>query len=226
MLSEMAYPSNPLRVFTACEPRNARVVHSVTCQNIPWFFTGLLPRFPRRGAARPWKQRRTPGVGPTRERKPAERVFTTRELETQGVVHNVIHRSIRGFFTGPSPAFARAWQSLRVVRRTTASPSSYHLLLHRPIRNFSTGLSPAHQPVIHNLSTGLSTGCAGHRRSGGSEAIEAHRRAPARMENGSAALIPAPGLENTGLFCDECKARIETLTRWFDYNSSAVKVNL
>ena len=41
----------------------------------------------------------------------------------------------------------------------TAAPRSYDLLLHRLVSDFSTELSPAHQPVLHNLSTGLSTGC-------------------------------------------------------------------
>jgi hypothetical protein len=91
------------------------------------------------------------------------RVFTACAPETQRVVHRVMHRSIRRFFTGPSPAFARACQLMRVVRRTrsrmTACPRSYDLLLHRLVSDFSTELSPAHQPVLHNLSTGLSTGC-------------------------------------------------------------------
>ena len=46
--------------------------------------------------------------------------------------------------------------------RMTASPRSYDLLLHRLISDFSTELSPVHQPVLHNLSTGLSTGWAAH----------------------------------------------------------------
>jgi hypothetical protein len=98
-----------------------------------------------------------------RERRPADRVFTACERETQGVVHRVMHRNIRRFFRGSSPAFPRACQLMRVVRRTrspmTAFPRSYDLLLHRLISDFSTELSPAHQPVLHNLSTGLSTGC-------------------------------------------------------------------
>jgi hypothetical protein len=108
-----------------------------------------------------------------------------------------MHRSVPGFFTGPSLAFARAWQSSRVVRRTrsqmTASPWSYDLLLHRLVSDFSTELSPVHQPVLHNLSTGLSTGCKCHGEDRRRRSNPGSSAWAGSTGNGSGALIPASG---------------------------------
>src|ERR1700730_11142684 len=154
------------------------------------------------------------------------RLFTACEPEQQRVVRKVMHRSIRRFFTGPSPAFARACQSMRVVRRTrsrmTACPRSYDLLLHRLVSDFSTELSPVHQPVLHNLSTGLSTGSTSpsRRRRGNPRLISRLDGERQRSVDTGVGISKTPGCLRW------VQGEDQSLARRFDYNSSAVKVNL
>src|SRR5229473_3278278 len=107
------------RVFTACEPETQGLFTALYTETCPVFSHACCHVF----------------------HEPADRVFTACEHRTQWVVHSVMHRSVPGFVTGLSPAFARAWQSLRVVRRTrswmTAPPWSYDLRLHQLISDFS-----------------------------------------------------------------------------------------
>ncbi len=200
--STLSHAKNPTRkmrcgrVFTACEPETQGLFTALCTETYPGFSHACCHVF----------------------HEPADRVFTACEHRTQWVVHSVMHRSVPGFVTGLSPAFARAWQSLRVVRRTrsqmSAPPWSYDLRLHRSISDFSTGLSPALQPVVHNLSTDLSTGCSGHcedrqRRSNPGSSAWA-----GSTENGSGALIPASGSrKHRAAYDDECNARIKTPAR-------------
>jgi hypothetical protein len=85
--------------------------------------------------------------------------------------------------------------------QTSDDRSSAELSLASPpiISDFSTELSPTHQPVFHNLSTGLSTGCT-RSRTGCDEAIQSHKRGPGQRRTAAPRSFPRRDIETSDCF--------------------------
>src|SRR5713226_3687416 len=104
----------------------------------------------------------------------------------------------------------------------TAPPWSYelrlHRLLHRVIASSSTGSPQLVHRLVHRLYGSLRESATA-KQPGLISARRLDRERQRSVDSGV-------GSSKTPVTYDECKAKIKTLARQFDYNSSAVNVNL
>jgi hypothetical protein len=178
------------RGFTACEPETQGLFTVLYTETYPSFSHTCCQVFHDAGLPVPEASGHSaPCLGKRRECRleSADRLTACSQpvsAKREEVFTGYPQKHTR-FFDRPVPGFCT---SLSVNARgpkdrsqMTASPRSYDLLLHRLVSDFSTELSPVHQPVLHNLSTGLSTGCTYPLRgSAAANQSRAHQRGPAR----------------------------------------------